>query len=122
MTNTHSILLAHGSRDKRWCDNLESGLESIENLLDHQSSLAYMEMAEPSLEQVIEGQYENGMRNFDIIPLFFSAGRHLLFDVPKQLEVLRLKLENVTIKLHPPLGEEPEFWAFLGAAINKKLN
>ncbi len=88
----------------------------------NQSSLAYMEMAEPSLEQVIEFKHEKGIKNFDIIPLFFSAGRHLLFDVPEQLETLRLKLKNVTITLHPPLGEEPEFWAFLGITINRKLN
>ena len=121
MLPSSSILLAHGSRDKRWCETFESGLESIRGQLHCPSSLAYMEMAEPSLEQVVEQHYEQGVRHFDILPLFFSAGRHLLIDVPEQLDALRLKLGDVTIDLHSPLGEEPDFWQFLGTLINRAM-
>jgi sirohydrochlorin cobaltochelatase len=121
MKNTHCILLAHGSRDSRWCDTFESGLESIIGHLDYPSSLAYMEMATPSLEQVIDKEYEAGVRVFEILPLFFAAGRHLLIDVPEQLDLLRLQLQDVTIRLHPPIGKEPDFWDFLGIMLNKKI-
>jgi sirohydrochlorin cobaltochelatase len=104
MKNRHCILLAHGSRDSRWCETFESGLESITGQLDYPSSLAYMEMSTPSLEQVIEKEYKAGVRLFEILPLFFAAGRHLLIDVPEQLDQLRLQLQDVTIRLHPPIG------------------
>ena len=117
---THTILLAHGSRDQRWCDTLEAGLESVGELLHHQASLAYMEMAEPSLEQLIQREYAAGVRLFEIFPLFFSAGKHLLIDVPEQLDKLRLELAGVTISLNTPLGNEPGFWQFIGKLLNEK--
>ena len=80
-----------------------------------------MEMATPSLEQVIEQEYEAGTRIFEILPLFFAAGRHLLIDVPEQLDLLRLQWSDVTIRLHEPLGKEPDFWLFLGNMLNKKI-
>jgi sirohydrochlorin cobaltochelatase len=118
---THNILLAHGSRDQRWCDTLEAGLDSVSELLHHQASLAYMEMAEPSLEQLIQREYAAGSRVFEIFPLFFSAGKHLLIDVPEQVDKLRLELAGVTINLNTPLGNEPGFWHFIGSMLNKKL-
>lgn len=121
MKSPHCILLAHGSRDSRWCETFESGLESIKTLLQHPSSLAYMEMATPRLEQVIEQQYEAGTRVFEILPLFFAAGRHLLIDVPEQLDLLRHRWSDVTITLHEPLGKEPEFWTFVGDMLNEKI-
>ena len=121
MKSPHCILLAHGSRDSRWCETFESGLESITTLLQYPSTLAYMEMATPSLEKVIEQEYEAGTRIFEILPLFFAAGRHLLIDVPEQLAVLRLKFKDVTIRLHEPLGKEPDFWVFLGDMLNEKI-
>ena len=76
------ILLAHGSRDPNWCGTFETGLAVINRHLEANACLAYMEMAAPGLDTVISKYYLKGVRHFDILPLFFAEGRHLLHDVP----------------------------------------
>jgi sirohydrochlorin cobaltochelatase len=111
------ILLAHGSRDSNWCDTFESGLEVINSYLQEGACLAYMEMAAPSLENVISMHYLSGVRRFSILPLFFAAGRHLLHDVPAQIEKMQSEHAGVEIKLLDAVGRQGEFWHALGAMI-----
>lgn len=105
------ILLAHGSSDQRWCQTFEKlatpTLESVAG-----SRIAYMELAEPSLETVIGEGAREGVSQFTVVPLFLAAGRHLRKDVPAMIEGLQAE-HNVTITLAPPIGENPE----LGSAI-----
>jgi sirohydrochlorin cobaltochelatase len=118
MNESHCILLAHGSRDLRWCETLQSGLSSVESQLQQTATLAYMEMAKPSLEETVAQQYQLGIRNFNVIPLFFAAGKHLLVDVPNIFESLRQQLPGVRFMLQAPLGQEPMFWQFVAGCIN----
>ena len=120
--HSHFILLAHGSRDKRWCQTLEEGLEVMQHSLTRPVSLAYMEMASPSLEQVIETQYGLECRHFTILPLFFAAGRHLLTDVPLQLQALKKQYPDAEFVLEEPLGKQSAFWHFLAGSINHQLS
>jgi sirohydrochlorin cobaltochelatase len=110
------ILLAHGSSDQRWCQTFEKlatpTLESVAG-----SRIAYMELAEPSLETIISEGKKEGVHAFTIIPLFLAAGRHLRKDVPGMIEELQAD-HDVSITLAPPIGENPE----LGYAIRDVVN
>lgn len=105
------ILLAHGSSDPRWCQTFEKlagpTLESVPG-----SRIAYMELAEPSIDAVVAEGVENGTRAFTIVPLFLAAGRHLRKDVPGMITELE-KAHDVSITLAAPIGENPQ----LGDAI-----
>ena len=111
MSSPRIILLAHGSSDKRWCETFEQlaapTLASIDN-----ARVAYMELAEPSMDTVIKEGVSEGATEFTIIPLFLAAGRHLRKDVPAMIEELE-KAHGATIQLAPPIGENP----LLGQAI-----
>lgn len=99
MNSRGIILLAHGSSDKRWCDTFEAlaapTLKAVSN-----SRIAYMELAEPSLDAVVHEGVAAGTRNFTIVPLFLAAGRHLRKDVPAMIEALE-KSTGASIKLSP---------------------
>jgi len=112
------ILLAHGSRDANWCATFERGLAVINRHLEAGACLAYMEMAAPGLDTVISNYYLRGERNFDILPLFFAAGRHLLHDVPGQIETLQLRFPGIDIRLLEAVGRQDVFWEALGALIS----
>ncbi|WP_417518266.1 sirohydrochlorin chelatase [Marinobacter sp.] len=111
MNSNRIILLAHGSSDKRWCDTFETlanpTLEAVSN-----SRIAYMELAEPSLEAVVQDGVAEGAREFTVVPLFLAAGRHLRKDVPAMIEALE-QSTGASIRLSPPIGENP----LLGQAI-----
>ncbi|TGN41783.1 sirohydrochlorin chelatase [Marinobacter confluentis] len=105
------ILLAHGSSDPRWCETFEKlagpTLQSVPG-----SRIAYMELAEPSIDTVVSEGVTSGTRAFKIVPLFLAAGRHLRKDVPGMITELE-KSHGVTITLAAPIGENPQ----LGDAI-----
>ena len=115
MTNQKSanVLLSHGSRDPQWQAPFEVIAERIktkeqENNQSGESTrieLSYMELSEPSLEQVCEDLAKDGYEIINIYPIFFAAGRHLRIDVPKQLKDIEADL-GITTHLHPPVGQE----------------
>jgi len=111
MSSPRIILLAHGSSDKRWCETFEQlaapTLASVDN-----ARVAYMELAEPSIDTIIMDGVAEGITEFTIVPLFLAAGRHLRKDVPAMIEELE-KAHGVSIQLAPPIGENP----LLGQAI-----
>ena len=107
------LLLAHGSSDSHWCDTFEQ--LAAPTLKAHPTaSIAYMELAEPSLEQEGERLSAEGATQVSVIPLFLAAGRHLRKDVPEMIEGLEKKF-SVHIRLLRPIGEDPE----LGEAIER---
>lgn len=105
------ILLAHGSSDKRWCDTFEQLAAPTVNSVPG-SYIAYMELATPSLENVVEQGVLEGVRTYTVVPLFLAAGRHLRKDVPAMIRSLE-EIHGISIHLAPPIGENPQ----LGEAI-----
>lgn len=113
------ILLAHGSSDQRWCQTFEKlatpTLESVAG-----SRIAYMELAEPSLETIISEGKHDGIDTFTIIPLFLAAGRHLRKDVPGMIKELQAT-HDVTITLASPIGENPQLGHAIRDVVNQEL-
>ncbi|MEP1214105.1 MAG: CbiX/SirB N-terminal domain-containing protein [Marinobacter sp.] len=118
-TEPRIILLAHGSSDQRWCHTFEKlatpTLKSVAG-----SRIAYMELAEPSLETIISEARKDGIDTFVIIPLFLAAGRHLRKDVPGMIDELQAT-HNVTITLAPPIGENPQLGDAIRDVVNQEL-
>lgn len=107
-----TILLAHGSSDQKWCDpflDLERIVEKALEKNGHHNhvKLAFMELASPSLEAVVAIAVAEGVKQIQVLPLFFAAGRHLRQDVPAQITALETLYSGVSITLMPPVGEHP---------------
>ncbi|ABC31462.1 uncharacterized conserved protein [Hahella chejuensis KCTC 2396] len=107
MTFDHTILLAHGSRDSNWLQPFIALTERLSQSAT-QVSLAFMELAEPTLEQAVINARNQGAQSIAVLPLFFAAGKHLREDVPAMIAELTEKA-GVDISLLPPLGEHPLF-------------
>ncbi len=121
MSQAHQvILLAHGSSDQRWCETFERlaepTLRSVEN-----SAIAYMELAEPSLEAVITESKQHGVGSFTIVPLFLAAGRHLRKDVPAMIDDLEAR-HSVSIRLADPIGMNPKLGEAIRDVVNEELD
>jgi len=114
------ILLAHGSRDPNWCQTFEAGQGLVNDYLDQKAGLAYMEMAAPSLEELVGEYYQQGKKDIQVLPLFFAAGRHLLVDVPQMMDDLRRQYAGLRLDLLDPVGHHPAFWHHLGSMIARQ--
>lgn len=123
-----SVLLAHGSSDARWLAPFTDLQQNIRRQLagDTPLALAFMELAQPSLEFVVRDLRHQGYEHIDILPLFFAAGRHLRQDVPSMLQQLEQQLgdENLPcrLNLHSPIGQEPEIVDAISQLIVRKLS
>lgn len=121
-----AILLAHGSRDAHWLAPFQRLTDSIQQQLScERIELAFMELAEPSLNTQIFKLAAEGFQHLDIIPLFFAEGRHLRKDVPQQLQQFREQLIqkdlHVSLTLHSPVGLEAEVIQGIQQVVGKKL-
>ncbi|MFQ3170795.1 MAG: sirohydrochlorin cobaltochelatase [Oleispira sp.] len=126
---TANILLAHGSRDPKWQIPFKDMTHAIKqqdvaSLSDPSQDivveLAFMELCEPSLEQMCEQLSQQGFNLINIYPVFFAAGIHLRVDVPKQLEAIEAEL-GLRTKLHPPVGQEKEVQEAITQVILARL-
>ncbi len=126
-SHTSTILLAHGSTDQNWLAPFGDLLANIRSGLNTERvELAYMELAEPSLEQQVTLLASEGYTHIDVLPLFFAAGRHLRRDVPKIIETLQAELavqgHTITIDLHPPVGLDPEVASAISRIVIQKVS
>ena len=114
------ILLAHGSSDSRWCETFERlaapTLQSVTG-----SRIAYMELAEPSIDTVVAEGAKAGVSHFTIVPLFLAAGRHLRKDVPGMIIELE-QSHGVSIKLAAPIGENPQLGHAICEVVEQELS
>jgi sirohydrochlorin cobaltochelatase len=123
-----NVLLAHGSSDPQWQKPFEAIADTIkkqdqENSHSIESTrieLSYMELCDPSLEQVCEDLAQDGYQMINVYPLFFAAGRHLRIDVPLQLKNIEKKL-GIKTKLHRPVGQEESVQAAITQVILKQI-
>jgi len=113
------ILLAHGSRDPLWAKTFEAFTKNA-RAKHSNTTLAYMELCTPSLEQEIDKGVKNGYHHISILPLFLARGKHLRYDVPKLLKQYELK-HNIVIKLLAPLGEQAELATAVELFIDRHI-
>lgn len=102
------VLLAHGSSDPAWKIPFQEMTASIAANQTHPVRLGFMELCGPSLEDIAQEIPESQATNIEILPLFFSAGRHLRKDVPRQIEALNQKFTHLSFTLHDPVGFHPK--------------
>lgn len=120
MTNTHRIiLLAHGSSDKRWCETFEKLAEPTLNSIEN-ATIAYMELAQPSMDVIVAQAKAQGAHQFTVVPLFLAAGRHLRKDVPAMITEIE-KEYNVSMRLADPIGYNPQLGLAIRDVVQEEL-
>lgn len=110
MNKTCLILLTHGSKRASWLKPFQTLLRKLRKETGKSNiHLAHMELAAPSLEDIVELAVKDGVTNIRLLPLFMSSGTHLIKDIPAQVKALTCKHRGLKIKILPPLGSHPRF-------------
>jgi sirohydrochlorin cobaltochelatase len=101
------VLLAHGSKDPRWCAPFERITQELQKELGVQRvRLAYMEFMAPTLMDVAHECVQQLTLNLRLAPLFMAVGAHLATDIPEQVALVRRKFPQITVEVLPPIGED----------------
>lgn len=106
MTESAIVLFAHGSREPEWVRPFERMRDRVAAALGEDAvRLAYLEHAQPPLDQAIAALYAGGARRVTVVPLFLAAGGHLKRDLPRMLEDITARHSGLSVHATPPLGE-----------------
>lgn len=116
------VLFGHGARDPQWAEPLKS-LQAMltERFGDsHVIELAFLELMEPSLPQVVKCLSLGGINQIDIIPVFFGRGGHLKKDFPVLLSDLQCAYPEIKINATEAVGQWDAMWqALADEAVNR---
>ncbi|WP_196780020.1 sirohydrochlorin chelatase [Malaciobacter molluscorum] len=67
-------------------------------------SYAFLELAEPTIEESIKTQIKKGSKKIIILPYFLAQGKHVKTDIPNEINKLKNIFNNVDFVLLEHLG------------------
>lgn len=106
------ILFAHGARDPRWAQPFQK-LQAIARAQrpDTEVELAFLELMEPRLPEVVSRLVAAGCTSVSVVPVFLGQGGHVLRDLPPMIDELRVQYPELHVTVSPAVGESPEVLA-----------
>ena len=101
------LVVAHGSRRAESNDEIRQLTACLERQAEGAFGdvrCAFLELAEPSIPDGLRGAIRAGASEVVVVPYFLSAGRHVVSDIPAELETVRREYPDINIRLAPYLG------------------
>lgn len=116
------VLFAHGARAASWAAPFER-LRDINRarLPDTEVALAFLELMEPRLPEVVSGLVARGVLDVTVVPVFLGQGGHLLRDLPLLAESLRAAHPALQLKVAGAVGEDAAVLAAISDYCIKSL-
>ncbi|MDH3979174.1 MAG: CbiX/SirB N-terminal domain-containing protein [Gammaproteobacteria bacterium] len=105
------LVVAHGSRRAESNDEVRELARLLGSQVDasfESVSCAFLELAEPSIPDGLRAAIAGGASEVVVMPYFLSAGRHVVTDIPGEVDIVRAEYPGITITLAPYLGAAPE--------------
>ena len=114
MSQSSLVLFAHGSKDPRWREPFEKLTADLRaDLGDTMIWLAYMDFAQPTLQDVADELKMKGITRIRLLPLFLAGGAHVAKDIPEQVSQVQARIPGFEVEVLPPVGENPRFAGLL---------
>ncbi|CAN5656523.1 hypothetical protein BH10ACT3_BH10ACT3_08680 [soil metagenome] len=110
------LLVAHGSRNPlaavehtRLCGAVQEDLRSqpAEGASQIQVRPAYLEIAEPSIQDAVDAAVADGATSIRLLPHFLNSGNHVMVDLPAQVAAATERHPEIAIELVEHLGADP---------------
>ncbi len=104
------LLIAHGSRRQASNDEVRELAKVLALNTNGEFSIvecAFLELADPLIPDGVTACVQKGADTVTVLPYFLSAGRHVVTDIPAELEKAQALHPNVNIKTAPYLGSAP---------------
>lgn len=116
------ILLAHGSRDKRWQAPFNAIAEQMGKRLGEKPvRLAYLQDCMPMVDDAVAGLACEGVAHITIIPMFLAAGTHARKDFPAIDKRLCENNTGIEFEWLEVFGEWPEAQEKIAELIIDKI-
>jgi len=108
MKNSAVIIVGHGSKSADAVNDFELIVKSLqEKKKDAKVRGAHMELAEPSIQEVVKNLHAEGVTQFTLVPYFLYNGLHIKEDIPEIIEELKQEYADTTFVFGKPIGFDP---------------
>ncbi len=119
---TALILFAHGARAASWAQPFQRLQAMLRDQLPGTAiELAFLELMEPRLPQVVDALVTNGCNKISVVPVFFGQGSHVVRDLPEMIEELRSVHPSVQLSVAAAVGESPAVLEAIAAYCQSTL-
>lgn len=101
------LLIAHGSRRQSANDEIRELAARVGTLADNDFDgveTAFLEMAQPDIQQGIARCVELGAERIVVVPYFLAGGNHVNKDIPAEIDRARAGTPQVSIEISSYLG------------------
>lgn len=110
------LLIAHGSRRAESNEEIRALTAKLRALSGNeftQVECAFLELADPSIEQSIDALVAAGETQILCVPYFLARGAHVASDIPEALGAAKAKHPDVTFLVSEYLGEADQLPSIL---------
>jgi len=101
------ILIAHGSKKEESNEEFRELVNTIKsNDINKYETIetAFLEFVEPSIEDIAERLYKEGIQEITFYPYFLNSGKHVVIDIPNIMESLKLRYPKMKFIQLPHFG------------------
>lgn len=101
------LIVAHGSRRAESNDEVRELTQRIKNKSGAEFAdvrCAFLELADPLIPDGIIDCINSGATEVVVLPYFLSAGRHVVSDIPGDVEKAQQHYPDIKITIAPYLG------------------
>lgn len=101
------LFVAHGSRRSESNDEVRALADKTDKLSSGYCKVipAFLELAEPSIPNGLEEAIKLGAKKIVVFPYFLSAGRHVVKDIPEEVQKIKNQYPQIDISISEYLGE-----------------
>lgn len=98
------LVIGHGSRSKEADEVFFKIVNSLKKKTGSLVEGCYMEISKPGIPETIEKMYQEGVKDFTILPYFLFPGIHIKEDIPEILKEIQEKFSDIKISMSKPIG------------------
>lgn len=101
------LLIAHGSRKQAANDEICRLAQQVQALSGEDYAAvvaAFLECAEPNIQQGVERCVELGATEIVAVPYFLAAGKHVALDIPAELACAKAGYPRLSIEMSQYVG------------------
>ena len=104
------LVVAHGSRRQESNEEVRRLAAQLRDFPSDYDRIepAFLELAEPSIPDGLRKLIAAGSGKVVVLPYFLSAGRHVVDDIPNEVDTVRREFPEIPIHIAPYLGGAPD--------------
>ena len=122
MTAPALVALAHGSRDPRSAQTVRALVDEVRRMRpDLRIETAFLELAKPSFDTVVDKLVRAGYDEIVVVPLLLTEAFHAKVDVPTVVAEATARHEGLQIRATQVLGLETAFLDVLDRRLREAL-